>query len=175
MRAAVYRKYGPPEVVRIEEVQKPVPKDNEVLIEVRAASVNPLDWKVMSGGLRVVRTHRLFLYLSHVYRRLQLLKLDPKLKQFFLDGEMTAAHGLILAPLQPRDQKELVNQLKQAAKNGAVEFPSVARLQSWVEENVFLSLDGAPFSKDDAALVPEAGPCTSCPSVPASIPHFFQR
>jgi ParB family transcriptional regulator, chromosome partitioning protein len=36
---------------------------------------------------------------SHVHRRLQLLKLDPKLKQFFLDGHMTAAHALILARL----------------------------------------------------------------------------
>ena len=50
MKAAVYRKYGPPDVVQIEDVQKPVPKDKEVLVEVRAASVNPLDWKVMSGG-----------------------------------------------------------------------------------------------------------------------------
>lgn len=99
---------------------------------------------------------------SHIYRRLQLLKLDPKLKQVFLDGHMTAAHALILSRLQPRDQKEIVSQINQAAKNGTVEFPSVARLQSWVEENVFLSLDGAPFSKDDAALIPEAGVCTTC-------------
>lgn len=36
---------------------------------------------------------------SHVFRRLQLLKLDPKLKQYFLDGQMTAAHALVLAHL----------------------------------------------------------------------------
>ena len=56
MKAAVYRKYGPPDVVQIEDVQKPVPKDNEVLVKVHAASVNPLDWKVMSGGPYVIRT-----------------------------------------------------------------------------------------------------------------------
>ena len=56
MKAAVYRKYGPPDVVQIEDVQKPVPKDNEVLLKVRAASVNPLDWKVMSGGPYIIRT-----------------------------------------------------------------------------------------------------------------------
>ena len=55
MKAAVYRKYGPPDVVQIEDVQKPVPKDKEVLVEVRAASVNPLDWKVMSGGPYIIR------------------------------------------------------------------------------------------------------------------------
>jgi len=42
MKVAVYRKYGPPDVVQIENVQKPVPKDKEVLLKVRPASVNPL-------------------------------------------------------------------------------------------------------------------------------------
>jgi NADPH:quinone reductase-like Zn-dependent oxidoreductase len=56
MKAAIYRKYGPPDVVQIEDVQKPVPKDNEVLVKVLAASVNPLDWKVMSGGPYIIRT-----------------------------------------------------------------------------------------------------------------------
>lgn len=49
MKAAVYRTYGSPEVVRIEEVANPAPKENEVLIKVRAASVNPLDWRIMKG------------------------------------------------------------------------------------------------------------------------------
>ena len=43
------------DVLRCEEIEKPVPGDNEVLIRVRAASVNPLDWKVMSGGPFIVR------------------------------------------------------------------------------------------------------------------------
>jgi NADPH:quinone reductase-like Zn-dependent oxidoreductase len=49
MKAAVYTRYGPPEVVQIVDVEMPVPKDNEVLIEVRAASVNPLDGGLMKG------------------------------------------------------------------------------------------------------------------------------
>ena len=40
MKAAAYTRYGPPDVVQIMEVEKPVPKDNEVLIKVHAASVN---------------------------------------------------------------------------------------------------------------------------------------
>jgi NADPH:quinone reductase-like Zn-dependent oxidoreductase len=55
MKAAIYRQYGLPDVVRIEDVEKPVPKDNEVLIEVRAASVNPLDWHFVRGKPNVVR------------------------------------------------------------------------------------------------------------------------
>jgi len=49
MKAAVYTRYGPPDVVQITEVEKPVPKDDEVLIKVRAASVNPFDWHFMRG------------------------------------------------------------------------------------------------------------------------------
>ena len=49
MKAAAYTGYGPPDVIQIKDVEKPVPKDKEVLIKVRAASVNPLDWRIMKG------------------------------------------------------------------------------------------------------------------------------
>ncbi len=44
MKAAVYTRYGPPDGLQIRDVEKPVPNDNEVLIRVRAASMNPLDY-----------------------------------------------------------------------------------------------------------------------------------
>ncbi|MFZ0732638.1 MAG: NAD(P)-dependent alcohol dehydrogenase [Candidatus Sulfotelmatobacter sp.] len=46
MRAAVYRKGKSGKVLEIREIEQPVPKDDEVLIRVRAASVNPLDWRM---------------------------------------------------------------------------------------------------------------------------------
>ena len=49
MRAAIYCDYGPPSVVRLETVEKPVPADSQVLVRVRAAGVNPLDWHYMRG------------------------------------------------------------------------------------------------------------------------------
>ncbi len=56
MKAAVYNKYGPPrDVLQIKDVEKPIPKDDEVLIKVRAAAVNPLDYGLMSGGSYMVR------------------------------------------------------------------------------------------------------------------------
>jgi NADPH:quinone reductase-like Zn-dependent oxidoreductase len=50
MRAVTFHETGGPEVLRVEEVDRPTPGDGEVLVRVRAASVNPVDWKVRSGG-----------------------------------------------------------------------------------------------------------------------------
>jgi len=49
MKAIIYEQYGPPEVLQFREMATPAPADNEVLIKVRAASVNPLDWHFMRG------------------------------------------------------------------------------------------------------------------------------
>jgi NADPH:quinone reductase-like Zn-dependent oxidoreductase len=68
MKAAVFTRYGPPDIVEIEDVERPVAGDGEVLLKVRAAGVNPLDWHLMRGepyalrlffGLRKPRNTRL--------------------------------------------------------------------------------------------------------------------
>ena len=50
MKAIVYRCYGSPDVLKLEDVEKPTPADNEVLVKVHAASVNPYDWHFMRGS-----------------------------------------------------------------------------------------------------------------------------
>jgi NADPH:quinone reductase-like Zn-dependent oxidoreductase len=55
MRAVVYRRYGPPDVLTLEEIGNPLPSEDEVLIKVRAASVNPYDWHFMRGEPYPVR------------------------------------------------------------------------------------------------------------------------
>jgi NADPH:quinone reductase-like Zn-dependent oxidoreductase len=68
MKAIVYEHYGPPDVLQFKEIATPAPADDEVLIHVRAASVNPLDWHFMRGepwfirlmtGLRKPKDERL--------------------------------------------------------------------------------------------------------------------
>lgn len=55
MKAIVYREYGSPDVLKLEDVEKPAPKNKEVLIKVRAAAVNPLDWHFLRGLPYLVR------------------------------------------------------------------------------------------------------------------------
>jgi NADPH:quinone reductase-like Zn-dependent oxidoreductase len=49
MKALVYREYGAPDVLALAEVERPTPKDDEVLVRVHAASVNSWDWDLLRG------------------------------------------------------------------------------------------------------------------------------
>jgi len=90
MKAIVYREYGAADVLKLEEVPKPVPAGHEVLIRVRAAAVNPLDWHLMRGVPSFVR----------VFAGLQ----KPKRTRLGADvaGEVELA-GAAVAGLKPGD------------------------------------------------------------------------
>ena len=55
MKAVVYREYGGPEVLRQVQLEKPAPSEDQILVKVHAAAVNPLDWHVMRGTPRLMR------------------------------------------------------------------------------------------------------------------------
>jgi NADPH:quinone reductase-like Zn-dependent oxidoreductase len=55
MKAIVYRQYGSPDVLKLEEIARPTPAHNELLIKVHAASINPLEWHFMRGMPYVMR------------------------------------------------------------------------------------------------------------------------
>src|SRR5260370_13271099 len=55
MQAIIYRRYGPPNVLEYEELDRPIPAPGEVLIQVRAASVNPYDWHFLRGTPSFIR------------------------------------------------------------------------------------------------------------------------
>src|SRR5215216_1256757 len=55
MKAVVYYQYGSPDVLQLTEVEKPTPEDDEVLLKVHAASVNPADWHFLRGTPYIAR------------------------------------------------------------------------------------------------------------------------
>jgi NADPH:quinone reductase-like Zn-dependent oxidoreductase len=55
MKAIVRRCYGPPDVLAMEDIDRPVPRDDELLVRVHAASINPADWHFVRGEPYVIR------------------------------------------------------------------------------------------------------------------------
>ena len=55
MKAVIYCDYGSPDVLKIETLERPVPSDSQLLIKVRAAAVNPLEWHYMRGEPYIAR------------------------------------------------------------------------------------------------------------------------
>ncbi|MFA5311886.1 MAG: NAD(P)-dependent alcohol dehydrogenase [Methanomassiliicoccales archaeon] len=59
MRAAVWTKFGPPDVLELQEVERPAPGEDELLIKVHAASINSWDWELMKGEAQITFGGRL--------------------------------------------------------------------------------------------------------------------
>jgi ParB family transcriptional regulator, chromosome partitioning protein len=104
---------------------------------------------------------------AFILARLKLVELVPAVVEAFSQDEIGLGHALLLAKLQPAQQEEALaacyqEQYTNGSKAKRVLLP-VRHLQQWIEHNILLELASAPFSKEDAALVPEAGACLDCP------------
>jgi len=71
MKAIVYTEYGPPDVLQLKEVEKPVCKENEVLVKVHAASINAADWHLLTADIFLIRLMGMGLFKpkNHTHRR----------------------------------------------------------------------------------------------------------
>jgi NADPH:quinone reductase-like Zn-dependent oxidoreductase len=132
MKAIVYTKYGPPDVFRLQDMEKPVPKDNEILIGVRAASLNPYDW-------RHLRADPFFLRLMGG----GLLKPKHKILGADIAGQIEAI-GRNVEQFQPGDEV-----FGSGSYGGFAEY-------ACVDEKRFV-LKPAGLTFDEAAAVPIAG------------------
>jgi NADPH:quinone reductase-like Zn-dependent oxidoreductase len=133
MKAFIYEKYGPPETVRIAEVERPAPDIDEVLVKVLAMSVNPADWHSMRG--------------KPLFSRATLGLLRPKHK--ILGGDIAGqveAVGSDVTRFKPGD--EVYANLLDHGYGGFAEYASVP-----VD---VMSLKPANLSFEEAAAVPMA-------------------
>ena len=80
MKAIVYTKYGPPEVLQLKEVEKPTPKDNEVLVKVHASSLNAADLDFLRGRMQFSRKPRYKILGSDIAGRIEAV--GRNVKQF---------------------------------------------------------------------------------------------
>jgi NADPH:quinone reductase-like Zn-dependent oxidoreductase len=133
MKAFIYEKYGPPETLRIAEVDKPAPNTDEVLVKVLGASVNAADWHVLRG--------------KPLFSRATLGLLRPKYKILGVDiaGQVEAV-GSGVTRFRPGDQ--VYANLLDHGYGGFAEFASAPANA--------MSLKPANLSFEEAAAVPMA-------------------
>jgi ParB family chromosome partitioning protein len=102
----------------------------------------------------------------YIAKQLRLLDLIPPVADAFTAGHIGIEHALLIAKLAADVQEKAFAHCFDgyyAADDTERSLVPVSRLQAWIAQNIYLSLKSIPFSKDDEALVPEAGSCASCP------------
>jgi NADPH:quinone reductase-like Zn-dependent oxidoreductase len=135
MKAIVCTKYGPPDVLKLEEVQKPIPRANEVLVEVHAASVTYSNLMLIRGEPFISRL-----------MGLGLLKPKQKIPGADIAGRVEAV-GADVKQFLPGD--EVYGDLSNCGRGGYAEYVCAPEKE--------LALKPANLTFEEAAAVPEAG------------------
>jgi NADPH:quinone reductase-like Zn-dependent oxidoreductase len=134
MNAIVYTKYGPPDVLQLKDVEKPTPRDNELLIKVHAAALNAYDW-------RLLRANPFFIRLMGF----GFLKPKNKILGADIAGRVEAV-GENVRQFQPGD--EVFGDISACGNGGFAEFVCA-------DENI-LVLKPASMTFEEAAAAPFA-------------------
>jgi 2-desacetyl-2-hydroxyethyl bacteriochlorophyllide A dehydrogenase len=134
MRAIVSPKYGPPEVLEFREIEKPAPKDDEVLVQVHAVSINQYDWHLLTADIFLVRLNMGFWKPKHP-----------------IPGADIAGRVEAVGPnvTQFRRGDEVFGDISARGAGGMAEYVSVP--EKW------LALKPTTMTFEQAAAVPMAG------------------
>jgi NADPH:quinone reductase-like Zn-dependent oxidoreductase len=130
MKAATIRAYGGPDVLRVEELPEPVLRPRDVLVEVRAAGVNPVDCKIRSGAQRAFIRHRMPAVLGLDVSGV-VLEVGAKARRFRRGDEVygspTHARQGTYAARVAIDESELARKPKSVSHVDAASLPLVAQ------------------------------------------------
>ena len=103
---------------------------------------------------------------SYIARRLQLVNLIESGVKMMREEKLSLPHALEIARLGSEQQKRALDRFRYCA-------PSLKDLRKDIQQDILLNLDSVQFKKDDATLLPKAGPCTSCPKRTGSNQDLF--
>ncbi len=101
--------------------------------------------------------HRIVKGEAFVAQRLSLNSLIKEFQDDFWSGKFLVGHAILFSRLPEKDQKELHKQY--AGRNN---YETLSETKDFIDRNVIRKLSSAPFKRDDADLVPAAGPCNTC-------------
>ena len=109
---------------------------------------------------------------SYVYAKLKLLDLCQEVRQALREGSIDASRALLIARIPDGKLQLKALRVATAPQGGAADAPGVRAFGQWLQQNVMLRLEGAPFPITDAKLT-AAGSCKDCPKRTGANPDLF--